>query len=204
MRGKAVTTAGDVQGSRTMRPSAALEVLYERHADALLTFLTRRTADPQIAADLWAETFAQVVAGERRRGVLTGDDSQDAALLYTVARRQLAGYHRRGYAEQRARVRLGLERPELGPDAAAHLEALADLDELRDRVRQALDGLPAAQREAVRLRVVEGRAYQELATRLGIAEPTARARVSRGLRALADVLSPAQASAPAAPVQEPS
>ncbi|HWK25921.1 MAG TPA: sigma factor-like helix-turn-helix DNA-binding protein [Solirubrobacter sp.] len=168
-----------------MLPSATLERLYARQADRLLAFFVRRTVDPQIAADLWAETFAQTVAGHRRRNALSGDDDRDAAFLFAIARRELARYYRRGYAEQRALQRLGLERPELTGDPAAHVQAVAELDELRAAVAAALAELPDSLRDAVRLRIVERRAYADVAAALAIAEPAARARVSRGLKALA-------------------
>jgi RNA polymerase sigma-70 factor (ECF subfamily) len=47
-----------------------------------------------------------------------------------------------------------------------------------------LDRLPAAEREAVRGRVIDERSYPELAARLSITEASARKRVSRGLAAL--------------------
>jgi RNA polymerase sigma-70 factor (ECF subfamily) len=52
-------------------------------------------------------------------------------------------------------------------------------------VRAALSGLPEDQREAVTLRVIEGRPYREVAEELGCTETTARARVSRSLRRIA-------------------
>ena len=44
--------------------------------------------------------------------------------------------------------------------------------------------LGTEQRDILRLRVVEGRTYAEVAVELGISEDNARARVSRALRAL--------------------
>lgn len=171
-----------------MRSSRAVERLYERQADRLLAFFVRRTADPHVAADLWAETFAQTLAGDRKRRALTGDDDRDTAFLFTIANRQLAQYYRRGYAEQRAMRRLGLERPDFGADPAAAFEHLVDLDELRGTVGGAVAQIPDGLAEAVRLRVVDQRPYAEVAEALAISEPAARARVSRGLRALADLL----------------
>jgi RNA polymerase sigma-70 factor, ECF subfamily len=52
----------------------------------------------------------------------------------------------------------------------------------------ALQTLSPHQRDAVRMRVVDELPYGELARRLGVSEPTARARVSRGIRALQDAL----------------
>ena len=40
--------------------------LYERHARVVLAFCYRRTADPETAADLCAETFAQAFLSRRR------------------------------------------------------------------------------------------------------------------------------------------
>ena len=48
-----------------------------------------------------------------------------------------------------------------------------------------LEELRADQREALRLRVIEGRSYREIAITLDCSEDVVRARVSRGLRCLA-------------------
>ena len=171
-----------------------VEALYARHREPLLLFLARRTADPQVALDLWAETFAQAAAGrERFRG---STDEEGAAWLYGIARRRLALYHRRGHAERRALDRLKLERPPADPGVLAEIERRAGLAELRAELAAALAQLSPAIREAVALRVVEELPYPDVSRRLGISEPAARARVSRGLSALADSLdSPAMQEA---------
>lgn len=158
------------------------EPLYDRSAEQLLVYFTRRTLDPEVAVDLWAETLAQAFAGRRRfRG---STEEQAVAWLYGIARNQWAGYLRRGYAERRAMRRLRLERPELHSDDIERLEDLAELRTLRASLRGALQTLPAGQRDAVRLRIVEELPYDEVAARLGVSEPAARARVSRGLHGL--------------------
>ena len=65
---------------------------------------------------------------------------------------------------------------------------VGDPGELRSAVQGALAELGPQQREAVRLRVVDELGYPAVAARLGVSEQTARARVSRGLRALAQRL----------------
>lgn len=163
-----------------------LEALYAAHRDGLLTFFARRTGDPQTALDLWAETFAQAVAGSRRfRG---GTDEEAAGWLYGIARRQLALYHRRGSAERRALDRLRIERPAADEATLAEIEARAGLDVLRAELREALAVLSEPVRLAVQLRVVDELGYAEVARRLSISQPAARARVSRGLSALAETL----------------
>lgn len=84
--------------------------------------------------------------------------------------------------------RLGMEREELAPSEQERLERLADLDSLRTAVATALEHVPPDQVEAIKLRVVEELPYPELADRLGVSEQAARARVSRGLRRLAELL----------------
>jgi RNA polymerase sigma-70 factor (ECF subfamily) len=100
---------------------------------------------------------------------------------------------RHGRAERRALRRLGVQPPQLDADEQARIEELAALGELRTAVRGALAELGPEQREAVRLRVVDELGCPAIATRLGISEQAARARVSRGLRALAGALDHHQA-----------
>jgi RNA polymerase sigma-70 factor (ECF subfamily) len=160
--------------------------LYARHHDELLLYLVRRTADAEVALDLWSETFAQAVAG---RGKFRGrTDAEAAAWLYSIAKNQLARYFRRGYAERRAMQKLGLERPPADEELLADISRRAQLDVMRAELAAALATLSEPVREAVRLRVVDERPYVEVAEKLSITEQAARARVSRGLAALADVL----------------
>jgi RNA polymerase sigma-70 factor, ECF subfamily len=51
-----------------------------------------------------------------------------------------------------------------------------------------LHGPVREQGDALRLRVIDERSYPEIAETLGVSEQAARARVSRGLRRLADAL----------------
>ncbi|MBE2314893.1 RNA polymerase sigma factor [Solirubrobacter sp. CPCC 204708] len=163
-----------------------IDALYGRHGEELLLFLTRRTADPQVALDLWAETFAQAIAASRRFRGRTGEEA--AAWLYTIARRQLARYYERGRTEQRAVQRLRFEREPASPNLLAELAERAGLSELRAELAGALAQLSPGVREAVHLRVVDDVPYAELAGRLGMSEQAARTRVSRGLARLAGLL----------------
>jgi RNA polymerase sigma factor (sigma-70 family) len=163
-----------------------IEALFVQHREPLLLFLARRTADPQIALDLWAETFAQAAVGQRRfRG---SHDDEVAGWLYGIARRQLAMYYRRGRCERRALDRLKLERPPADAGVLADIERRAGLVALRAELAAALTQLSPGVRGAIQMRVVEERAYPDVAKRLGISEQAARARVSRGLVALGDLL----------------
>jgi RNA polymerase sigma-70 factor, ECF subfamily len=157
--------------------------LYRSHARDLLVFFTRRVYDPEVALDLVAETFAAAFAVRQQfRGP---ERDQAIAWVYGIAHHQLGRYYRRGAVERRALARLGVEVPAMSDAELERVVELTGLDQLRGRVAAALADLPADQREAVQLRVVEERPYAEMAERTGVTEQVARARVSRGLRALA-------------------
>jgi RNA polymerase sigma-70 factor (ECF subfamily) len=168
--------------------------LYDRHAEAILAFLVRRTWDPEVAVDIMAETFAVAVEGRHRFRDRHGEAAR--AWLYGIARHQLADHFRRNGAQRRALARLGIERRPLTDVEYERIEELAGSRELRDRVAEELDALPVDQREAVRLRVVEEQGYQTLARTLDISQDTARARVSRGLQALRAAIDAATAQSP--------
>jgi RNA polymerase sigma-70 factor (ECF subfamily) len=168
--------------ARARTEPAAFAGFYDAEARGLVRFFARRLIDGEAALDLTAETFARAFAA--RRSFRGSTPLEARAWLYTIAHRQLAGYLRKGYVDRRARERLGVQLGVPGADELARVEELADLDELRDAVADGLRTLSADQREAVELRVVAELPYPELARRLAISEPTARARVSRALRAL--------------------
>jgi RNA polymerase sigma factor (sigma-70 family) len=156
--------------------------LYDRHARALVQFFQRRTYDPDAAVDLMAETFA--AAFRDRRSFRGSDGEAAAAWLFGIARHQLSGYYRRGKVERRALARLGVERRDLTDTEVERIEQLAGTDDLRGEVARALDALSAKDREALELRVVQERPYDEVARLLRVSEQAARQRVSRALRAL--------------------
>ena len=169
----------------------AFMAFYAREREVVTVFIARRTLDVSVAADLTAETFALALSSWSR---LRGRSEEEArAWLFTVARRQVSRYFRRSKIELRATQRLGIRVPQMHDDDVAAIEQRAGLADLRASVRAELQRLSAEQREALRLRVVEERSYEEVATELGISEQAARARVSRGLRALAQSLEPQRA-----------
>jgi RNA polymerase sigma factor (sigma-70 family) len=168
------------------RDPAVFGEIYRTHARPILIFLTRRTYDPEVALDLTAETFAIAFAHRRRfRG---STDDELTAWLFGIARHVLGRFLRKGRAEHRALRRLGVEPPTLEPDEIARIVDLAGLGELRGAVARELGSLPGTHRQALALRVVDELPYPEVADRLGVSEATARARVSRGLRALGAAL----------------
>src|ERR1700688_3561947 len=97
--------------------------LYRREGEAMLMFFTRRTLDPEVDLDLTAEPFAQAYVGWRS---LRGDSrEQRQAWLYTIARRCLSRYLRKGRVERSGLRRLGIQVPSAHEDDLALIEERA-------------------------------------------------------------------------------
>jgi RNA polymerase sigma factor (sigma-70 family) len=175
-----------------MDDADAFSELYRREGESVLIFLTRRTWDGETALELTAETFA--VALRSWRKLRTLEPEQQRAWLFTVARRQLGRYLRRATVERKAVHRLGMQIPTVDHDDLLQIERRAGLPELRHALELELARLSPVQRDALQLRVIEERSYEEISLQLGVSEQTARARVSRGLRALAHALEPYHAA----------
>lgn len=163
--------------------AALLGDIYRQEATAVVAAITRQTLDADLALDIAGEAFA--VAFERRDTFRGASRAEAVAWVHAIARTTAVDHFRRGGAERRAFTRLGIERPEMGEDERRRIEELAGIAELRESVVVELGRLPEDQRRAVQLRVIDELSHAEVATQLQITTQAARARVSRGLRALA-------------------
>ena len=154
---------------------------YRRHARPLLGYLVRRAGDPEIGADLTAETFACALEGLDRF-----DPERGSAVgwLFGIARHQLHRTHQRGGVERRARRRLGMSRIALDDAALERIESLAEAEATATALSVAMDALPASQRAALDARVLDGDDYRVIAAATGASEAAIRKRVSRALQTL--------------------
>jgi RNA polymerase sigma-70 factor (ECF subfamily) len=152
-------------------------VFYDRHAEWVLAYARRRSTDAESAADVTAEVFAAALAARRR---YRSESPSAHAWLLAIASNKLNSTLRTGYAERRARARLGMRPVELTEDDVARIDALAEAAV----VATLLEELPAEQRAAVVARVVDERDYADIAVGEGVSETVVRKRVSRGLAGL--------------------
>jgi RNA polymerase sigma-70 factor (ECF subfamily) len=169
----------------------AFRELCERYADAVHGYFVRRTGSRVTALDLTAETFAQAwFVRARFRDEAAGSA---APWIYGIARNVLLMSIRRGALERRATERLGLQAQ---LDRPQHVEDQIPDSRWGDGADELLDMLPADQREAVRLRVIEDMQYADVAHALGTTPAAARVRVHRGLTALKRHLTPSKEARP--------
>lgn len=161
----------------TRREPEAYGAFYRRHEEAVVRFFLRRVEDPELAADLTAETFAAALLSSRR---FRRRAEPARAWLFGIARNTLSASLRRKRVAARARRRLSLPPLSLSEDLLERIAALSD------PAVDLVDELPDAQREALHARVVEERDYADIAGQLRCSEAVVRKRVSRALSTLRD------------------
>ena len=171
---------------RCRREPEAFCIVYDRHARGLLVWVGSLCGDREVALEIVQETFARALRDAhkfRARG-----DGSALPWLRTVARNLVHDWRRNGVVQDRVRRELAIAQE---VDESAQIEERFDAADSA-RVKDALHRLPRDQRAAVEARVVRGEGYDEIARTTGVSRATARARVSRGLRALRSFLSATQ------------
>jgi RNA polymerase sigma factor (sigma-70 family) len=162
------------------RDSEALGELFRRHAPSVHRWLAARTS-VSIASELTAETFAQ--AALSLRSFRDEANGSAAPWLHGIARNLLRRSYERERVETAARRRLRMpveaEDAELG-----RVEERDRAQRLEPSLAAALADLPATQRRALELRVVDELPYTEVAATLSCSEVAARIRVTRALSTL--------------------
>ena len=166
---------GELLAATRSRPDAFV-AFYDRYETAVAGYFTRRTGDPEVAADLTAEVFAAALGAAHR---YRPEAPTAAGWLFTIAHNTLAKSLRRVRVEASARHRIGIsEAVTFAGDELERVETAASTD---GWVMELLEQLPAEQRQAVRARILEERSYPDIAGELETSELVVRKRVSRGL-----------------------
>jgi RNA polymerase sigma-70 factor (ECF subfamily) len=157
----------------------ALSALYDRYSGMLYAMLLRILKDTGAAEEVLQDLFLQLWRGAARFDASRGSL---AAWLLVIGR-------------NRALSRLrGKQRREILPDpeefsfeavpSSENLENEAARMQLMNRLRVAMAGLPAEQREAVELAYFEGMTQTEIAARTGSPLGTVKSRVRAAMQTL--------------------
>jgi len=155
---------------------AALRELYDEFSPLVYGLAARVTRDWAAAEDISQEVFVRVWNDPRAfdpaRGTWRG-------WLGILTHRRAVDWVRRSAVGRRRTAEAAP--PVAGPDP----EEAAVAGSVAKSVQAAVDDLPAAQREAIRLAYFDGQTYRQVAETLGIPEGTAKSRMWTGLRQLA-------------------
>jgi RNA polymerase sigma-70 factor (ECF subfamily) len=138
------------------------EAFYRTNLDLVLAFCFARTGDPELAADLAAESFAAALAAREsyssRRGSPRG-------WLLGIAAHKTVDALRRNHVERRAQRQLGMAEVTWSEDDLGYVARVG-----RRPLERLLADLPAEQRQAVQAHVVEEVGYRDLARIAGVSQ----------------------------------
>jgi RNA polymerase sigma-70 factor (ECF subfamily) len=169
----------DAPGGAASDPGPDWADVVARYADVVYTMAYRLTGDDEDARDL-----AQDVLIRLHRGLARYREGNFEGWLYRTTVNAF-----RDRLRKRKRLRedvLAGEPP--GLTTGEVVERAVQLQELHEMVQRALVKLPPEYREAVVLRDLEGRSYDEIAEILEVPAGTVRSRIHRGREALRQLL----------------
>jgi RNA polymerase sigma factor (sigma-70 family) len=162
----------------------ALPEFYRRHAGRVVAAGARRFREPADVADFTAAVFLRVLESaprfDPRRGSAT-------AWLSGIANNVASEELRRRARAAKAELRIS-GRDLLADDDIERLERRIDAEADARAVHEALDRLPAGDRDLLRLVAVDGLTPAEAAGVLGISRISARVRLHRGRRRLRELI----------------
>lgn len=143
--------------------------LYDDHFDRVVGYLIRIGVPRDEAREIAQDAFMRVY--ERMENVR----GSPVVYLYTTARNLAWNRHRDAHALKRGGVRVSLD----GIDPASRApsaESVLVERERKDRIRFAIGTLPKGMQQALLLRL-DGRAYKDIATVLGITIDAVKSRI---------------------------
>ena len=162
------------------RSLEALEELYDRHHRTALAVSYRVLSDRSLAEDVVQETFLAVW---RRPDSFRPERGSVRTWLLSIARHRAIDVTRgRAFSNERISLDQVAEPryPDVWQDVSRRLE--------RSQVRQAVESLPAEQREAVLLAYFGGQTHREISERTGAPLGTVKGRMRLAMQKLRDSL----------------
>jgi RNA polymerase sigma-70 factor (ECF subfamily) len=184
----------ELMGRYCKGDASAFRELYSRIAPRLLHYLLHMSRDRALAEDLLQVTFLKV---HRARGAYV-QGADPLPWIYAIAHRTFLDAARK---HNRSRVRLSRDGDDV-PEPAAHISGKA-AEQVSDSERdpalaraamEALERLPAKQREAVVLTKLSGKSVAEAAAITGTTPGALKVRAHRGYAALRKALAAVEAS----------
>ncbi len=148
----------------------------------MLLWFKQQVQDADLAHDLLSDTWERAL---KALPSYRGEAGREAVQwLWTIAGRVLSDHQYEASRDRRLRRRLPRRREATTDENIDQITEQAGQDDLRATLTRGLNRLPEAQREAVRLHVIEQLSYECVAVRMDTTTENTRARVSRALRKL--------------------
>lgn len=148
---------------------AAFAALFRRFAPRIKGYMMRLGADPGAADELTQETM---LIAWRRAATFDRRQSSVGTWLFTIARNKRIDAIRR-----ERRPDFDPNDPALTPNEPETADALLDAAEREQRVRAAMQRLPAEQVDLLRLAFYDGLSHRDIAERTGLPLGTVKSRL---------------------------
>lgn len=158
--------------------AGAFDILYRRHKGGLFRYLYRLCGQQALAEELFQDVWSNII----RARASYQPSARFTTFLYRVAHNRVADHARR--LPHLALVALEVTDDEYDPpvlqvaaDSGAQPEAMVARRRLAECMAQAIESLPALQREAFLLREEGGLSLEEIAHATGVTAETAKSRL---------------------------
>ncbi len=151
------------------------EVLYRAEVRAITAFFARRSRNPQVVADLTADTFLEAIGSFLENGPAAGSERP---WLYAIARRVYAKHCERS-SRRAETLRDHIRWLPLDGDETEEMVEQIDRERSARGVLRALTGLPPLEREAIELVDLAGLTPKEAAAAVGVTAGALRVRLFR-------------------------
>jgi RNA polymerase sigma-70 factor (ECF subfamily) len=167
--------AGTRLGSAGAGATAEFERLYRANVEAVTAYFARRSAEPQVVADLTADTFVAVITSfetfDPRKGTAR-------AWVFGIARRVYAA-HCEAYSRQEHKLARLAGRRDLDQDQVEELLDRIDAQRAGRDLVTGLTALPERDRALIELVDIAGLRPKEAAATLGLSAGAVRMRLMR-------------------------
>lgn len=155
---------------------AAFETLYNRHRGPLFRFLLRQIGNQQFAEDVFQEVWSKII----RNRESYRPAAKFSTYMYHIARNCSVDHHRRS---GRQAVLVSDQDESVPEPIATGNDPLvsAENSDIRSELTDALNNLPAEQREVFLLHEESGFTLEEIGTLTGVSRETVKSRLRYAL-----------------------
>ena len=160
-------------------------VKYLQESKSIAGFLRRALPNPEDREEMLHEIYLQVISGNKTfRG-----ESRLSTYLFQIARITVFQKYRRENTLKRGKIyRTMIDAMELSAGSKSRPDYLYSMKESRAILQEMIDRLPDAYREVLRLRVLEGMSYDDIAKKLSIPMNTVSTKIHKGKKLLSVIL----------------
>lgn len=154
----------------------AFDELLKRHQNRLFAYINRIVGDPDVANDIFQETFFKVITTIRQNRYV--DTGKFSAWLMRIAHNLIIDHFRQTKAEKTISTDV-LDTSILNNASLSEASVESEMvnTQLHDDVRKIIEALPENQREVLKMRFYRNMSFKEIAEATGCGINTALGRM---------------------------